>query len=78
MTSAPFSSSQIASLTMVAGDITMQPAALTRAKSAASGRPKWKLTTSGFNSSTKAHIATSNGARLSALTGAAGSIPSSL
>src|ERR1700692_1167693 len=40
MTSAPFSSSQIASLTMVADDITMQPAALTRRTIAGSGRPK--------------------------------------
>src|SRR5258708_21950713 len=32
MTSAPFSSSQVASRTMVADPITMQPAALTRAK----------------------------------------------
>ena len=78
MTSAPFSSSQIASFTIVADDITIAPAALTRLTSAASGRPKWKLTTSGFNSSTTAHIASSNGARLAALTGAAGSRPNSL
>ena len=58
--------------------ITMQPAALTRLSSAWSGRPKWKLTTSGFNSSTSSHIAASNGARLAALTGAAGSSPNSL
>jgi len=39
--------------------------------SASSGRPKWKLTISGFSSSTSSHIAASNGARLAALTGAA-------
>ena len=75
MTSAPFSSSQIASRTMVADDITMQPAALTRFTSAGSGRPKWKLTTSGFSSSTSSHIASSNGARLAAVIGAAGIEP---
>jgi hypothetical protein len=34
---------------MVADDITMQPAALTRASSDCSGRPKWKLTISGLD-----------------------------
>ena len=77
MASAPFSSSQIASRTMVADPSTIAPAALTRASSAGSGRPKWKLTISGFSSSTSAHIAASNGARLAAVTGAAGSSPSS-
>src|SRR5436189_29546 len=51
MASTPFSSSQIASFTMVADEITTQPAALTRLSSAVSGRPKWKLTISGFSSS---------------------------
>ena len=42
-----------------------------------SGKPKWKLTTSGFNSSTTAQNAASNGVRLLDGTGAAGSMPSS-
>ena len=44
-----------------------------RGIAAAFGKPKWKLTTSGFSSSTSAHIASSNGARFAALNGAEGS-----
>jgi len=63
---------------VVADEITRQPAALTRLSSAASGRPKWKLTTSGFSYSTTSQKALSNGALFAALIGAAGSRPCSL
>ena len=77
MASAPFCSSQTASFTRVAQPITTHPVALTRSSSDLSGRPKWKLTTSGFNSSTSSHIASSKGARAAAGTGISGSSPSS-
>jgi hypothetical protein len=62
--STPRRSSHRASSTVVAVAMTMAPAALTRASSASSGRPKWKLTISGRTSSTTAHAAESNGWRI--------------
>ena len=59
--SAPWSSNQRASATVVAEDITRQPADLMRASSDGAGRPKWKLTTSGRAVSTTWHIESSNG-----------------
>jgi hypothetical protein len=50
---------------------------LSRRSRPGSGSPKWKLTTSGFVSSTTSHIAESNAVRLLEGTGAAGSIASS-
>ncbi|MNP46817.1 hypothetical protein D3C76_1408410 [compost metagenome] len=75
--SQPWRSSHSASSTVVAEDSTFAPVALTRASSDASGRPKWKLTTSGRSSSTRAHRSASNGARLEAGYGASKSAPSS-
>src|SRR5262249_14118795 len=44
--------------------MTRKPAALSRCRSPASGSPKWKLTTSGFVSSTMSHITELNAVRL--------------
>jgi hypothetical protein len=51
---------------------------LTRPKRSFVGRPKWKLTTSGLNLSTRSQAALSNGVRLEVGTGAFGSSPSSV
>ena len=75
--SQPRSASHLASTAVVADAITLQPAARTRASSCGVGRPKWKLTISGLNSSTMAQVVSSKGARLTAGTGFAGSTPSS-
>ena len=75
--SQPCSSSQTASATVVAEETIFAPVARTRSRSAGSGRPKWKLTTSGRNSSTSAQKASSKGARWPAGVGASGSRPSS-
>ncbi len=75
--SQPRASSQRASSTVVAEETTLAPAARTRASSAASGRPKWKLTTSGLSDSTTAQVASSNGARLANGAVVSGSMPNS-
>lgn len=61
--STPRAASQRASATVVAVDSTTAPVLLTRSSRRASGRPKWKLTTSGRSSSTSAAAASSNGRR---------------
>ena len=76
-TSTPRASSQRASAAVVAELITRKCPALSRCKSPASGNPKWKLTTSGFVSSTTSHMMELNAVRLLEGTGAAGSIASS-
>src|SRR5215472_15630688 len=60
----PWSSSQRASSTEVAEEVIFAPALRTRATKFLSGRPKWKLTTSGWNSMTRSHILSSKEARL--------------
>ena len=61
--SQPWSSSQRASATDVADDMTVAPAARTRSTSGATGSPKWKLTTSGRSSSTTWHRVSSKAMR---------------
>ena len=75
--SQPCPSSQTASSTVVAEAMTFAPVARTRARSPGSGSPKWKLTTSGRNSSTRVQKASSKGARWPAGVGISGSRPSS-
>ncbi len=48
---------------VVAVEITRQPRAFTSASSAGAGRPKWKLTTAGRNSSSSGRCSGPNGAR---------------
>ena len=60
-TSQPWLSSQTASATIVADDITTAPVARTRSTSSGAGRPKWKLTTSGRQRSTSRQASSSNG-----------------
>ena len=55
----------------------LAPACFTRSSRAASGKPKWKLTTCGRACSTRAQNASSKGARPPSGGGAAGSRPSS-
>ena len=75
--SQPCSARWRASATVVAEAITAAPAARTRATSGGDGSPKWKLTTRGRHSSTIAHIASSNGRRVAAGSGASGAMPCS-
>ena len=75
--SQPCPSSQRASSADVAELMTSIPASFTRLSSAASGMPKWKLTTLGLNSSTTSHIAAVNGARVGAFLPASAARPSS-
>ena len=60
-TSQPWLSSQTASATIVADDITTAPVARTRSTSSGAGSPKWKLTTSGRHRSTRRQASSSNG-----------------
>jgi hypothetical protein len=64
-----------ACLRLVAEDIIFAPVAFTRSRSASSGRPKWKLTISGVNSSTSSQSSLSNGVRFDVGTGAFESMP---
>jgi hypothetical protein len=77
MASTPRASSQRASAAVVAELMITQPASLTRVTKASSGRPKWKLTTSGLSSSTASQKTASKAARLLDGIGAAGSMASS-
>ena len=61
-----------ASSAVVAEEITVQPAALTRSTSLGSGKPKWKLTTGGLNDSSTCAASALNGERV----GPAGIAPS--
>ena len=62
--STPCSSSQRASVTVVAELRITQPAALRRSTRDFSGNPKWKLTTSGLSSTTTSHISALKGGRV--------------
>ncbi len=75
--STPWACSHSASSTVVAEDRMRAPVARTRASSGAAGKPKWKLTTAGLNSSTSAAVASPKGARDAPATAANGSRPSS-
>ena len=75
--STPRASSHRASAVVVAEEITLAPEALTRSSSAGSGRPKWKLTTSGRSASTRAQKLSSKGVRPPIGGAWAGSRPSS-
>lgn len=68
---------QTASATVVADDMTRAPVALTRLSKSSSGKPKWKLTTSGRISSTMAQKSSPKGARFEVGGAPVGSSPSS-